>query len=72
MDGDHKQKTQKKTGKLPSEFTDAGNVLFTIWLRLLVPHGNGPNWIILDGRRSLLLSFRLFLACLYFTYQILK
>lgn len=72
MNGDHKQKKQKKAGKLPSDFFDAGNVLFTIWVRLLIPDSNGPNWIILDGRRSLLLSFRLFLAGVYLTYQILK
>lgn len=70
MDGE--SKPQKKTGILQTNVPDAGNVLFTIWLRLFVPYGNGAQWIILDGRRSFLFGFRVFLGLLYITYEILK
>lgn len=69
MDGDHKK---KKTRSLPSDISDACNVLSTVWVRLPFQAHNGANWIILDGRRGLLLGFRSFLAVLYITYEILK
>ncbi len=69
MDGDSKQ---KKNRSLPANIPDACNVLFTIWLRHVVQADHGSKWIILDGRRSLLLGFRFFLAMLYFTYEICK
>ena len=70
MDGDSKQK--KETRGLQADIADAGNVLFTIWLRHVVQNDHGSNWIILDGRRSLLLGFRFFLVVLYTAYEILK
>lgn len=69
MDGDSKQ---KKTRSLQTDISDACNVLSTIWLRFPFQASNGAHWIILDGRRSLLLGFRSFLAILYITYEILK
>lgn len=72
MDGDHKQKYQKKTRDLASDISDACNVLSTVWLRLPVQNDHGSNWIILDGRRGLLLPFRVFLGLLYITYEISK
>lgn len=72
MDGDHKQKHQEKTRDLASDIFDAGNVLSTVWIRLPFQNDHGSKWIILDGRRSLLLSFRFFLGLLYITYEILK
>ena len=70
MDGDSKQKT--KTRSLQTDISDACNVLSTVWLRHVIQNDHGSNWIILDGRRSLLLGFRVFLALLYITYEILK
>lgn len=69
MDGDSKQ---KKTRSLPADITDACNVLSTVWVRHVIQNDHGSNWIILDGRRGLLLGFRVFLALLYITYEILK
>lgn len=72
MDGDHKQKHQKKTRSLASDISDACNVLSTVWIRLPFQAHHGANWIILDGRRGLLLPFRVFLGVLYITYEICK
>ena len=69
MDGDSKQ---EKTRSLPADISDACNVLSTVWLRHVVQTDHGSNWIILDGRRSLLLGFRVFLALVYITYEICK
>lgn len=69
MDGDSKQ---KKTRSLQTDISDACNVLFTVWIRHVIQNDHGSNWIILDGRRGLLLGFRVFLALLYITYEILK
>lgn len=69
MDGDSKQ---KKTRSLQTDITDACNVLSTVWVRHVIQNDHGSNWIILDGRRGLLLGFRVFLALLYITYEILK
>lgn len=69
MDGDSKQ---KKTRSLQTDISDACNVLSTVWLRHVVQTDHGSNWIILDGRRSLLLGFRFFLALLYIAYEICK
>lgn len=70
MDGDSKQK--KKARGLQANIIDAGNVLSTVWLRHVVQNDHGSNWIILDGRRGLLLGFRFFLVVLYITYEICK
>jgi hypothetical protein len=70
MDGDSKQK--EETRGLQTDISDAGNVLSTVWIRLPFQNDHGSKWIILDGRRSLLFSFRFFLGLLYITYEILK
>jgi len=62
----------EKTTKLKAAIVDAGNVFSTIWIRCSVSATNGSNWIILEGRRGLLLPFRFFLVGLYLTYEILK
>lgn len=73
MDGDHKQKHQKKkTRSLQADISDACNVLSSVWIRRPLCSSNGAHWIILDGRRYLLLGFRSFLVLLYLTYQVLK
>lgn len=69
MDGDSKQ---KKTRSLQTDISDACNVLSTVWLRCSFCSDHGANWIVLDGRRYLLLGFRSVLVILYITYQILK
>lgn len=70
MDGDSKQK--KKTRGLQTDISDACNVLSTVWLRCPFSARYGAHWVILDGRRSLLLGFRFFLVVLYITYEICK
>jgi hypothetical protein len=70
MDGDSKQK--KETRGLPADISDACNVLSTVWIRLPFQNDHGSKWIILDGRRGLLLGFRFFLGLLYTAYEILK
>jgi hypothetical protein len=69
MDGESKQ---EKTRSLPADISDACNVLSTVWLRCSFCSDNGAKWIVLDGRRYLLLGFRSLLVLLYITYEILK
>lgn len=63
---------RKKIKKAERVFSDAGNVLSTIWLRCSFPFNNGPHWVILDSRRYFLWNFRMFLVILYLTIQALK
>lgn len=58
--------------KIKGSIPDAGNVLFATWLRCSFPFTHGSHWVILDGRRYLLLPFRLFLVGLYLAYQAYK
>ena len=70
MESDSKQ--EKKTRSLQTDISDAGNVLSSVWIRLSFQNDYGSKWIILDGRRCLLLNFRFFLGLLYITYEIFK
>ena len=67
MEGD-----SKKTKKTKRTFFNVGNVLPTFWIRLPFQVDNGGEWIILGGRRYLLLYFRVFLAVLYVAFQTAK
>ena len=76
-DGDSKNKThktrQKETiGNVQGLILDVSNVLSSVWLRRTIQIDNGSKWFLLDGRRSFLLYFRLFLVVLYLTFEIFK
>lgn len=73
MDGDHVQTIEKEAiTKLTRWLSNAGNVLFALWIRLPFQVDNGGNWIILGGRSYLLWTIRMLFCILYLTVQILK
>lgn len=52
--------------------SDVSYVLSASWLRHAIQNDDGFNRIILGGRRSFLLYFRLFLVLIYITYETFK
>ena len=73
MDGDHVQTTEKEAiTKLKRRLSNAGNVLFALWIRFSFQAYHAGNWIILGGRSYLLWGFRLLLSVVYFALEIFK
>jgi hypothetical protein len=73
MDGDHVQTIEKEAiTKLTRWLSNAGNVLFALWIRLSFQAYHAGNWLVLGGRSSFLWNFRLLLCLIYFAIQILK
>ena len=73
MDGDHVQTTEKEAiTKLKRRLSNAGNVLFALWIRFSFQAYHAGNWIILGGGSYLLWTIRMLFCILYLTVQILK
>lgn len=73
MDGDHAQTIEKEAiTKLKGWLSNAGNVLFALWVRLSFQAYHAGNWLLLGGRSHFLWSFRLFLFVIYTALQIFK
>lgn len=73
MDGDHVQTIEKEAiKKLTRWLSNAGNVLFALWIRLSFQAYHAGNWLILGGRSDFLWGVRLFLCLIYLAVQIFK
>lgn len=73
MDGDHVQTIEKEAiTKLKGWFSNAGNVLFAIWVRLSFQAYHAGNWLLLGGRSHFLWGFRFLLSITYAALQAFK
>jgi hypothetical protein len=74
MDGDeHVQQIEKEAiTKLKRWLSNAGNVLFAIWVRLSFQAYHAGNWLVLGGRSHFLWGLRLLLSFVYLVIQALK
>jgi hypothetical protein len=73
MDGDHVQTIEKEAiTKLKRWLSNAGNVLFALWVRFSFQAYHAGNWLILGGRSYLLWNLRIVLCLLYLAVQIFK
>lgn len=73
MEGEHVQNIEKEAvKKLKRLLSNAGNVLFALWLRLSFQAYHAGNWLLLGGRSDFLWSFRLLLSVIYFAVEIFK
>jgi hypothetical protein len=73
MDGDHVQTIEKEAiTKLKRWLSNAGNVLFALWVRFSFQAYHAGNWLILGGRSSFLWNLRLLFLVIYLIVQIFK
>lgn len=73
MEGDHVQTIEKEAiTKLKRWLSNAGNVLFALWIRLSFQAYHAGNWLILGGRSYLLWGIRVLLSVLYFALEVFK
>ena len=73
MEGDHAQQIEKEAiTKLEGWLSNAGNVLFALWIRLSFQANYAGNWLLLGGRSHFLWGFRVFLSAIYFALEIFK
>jgi hypothetical protein len=73
MDGDHVQTIEKEAiTKLTRWLSNAGNVLFALWIRLSFQAYHAGNWLILGGRSYFLWNLRLLFLVIYLAIQIFK
>ena len=73
MDGDHVQTIEKEAiTKLKRWLSNAGNVLFALWIRLSFQAYHAGNWLLLGGRSDFLWGVRLLFCIAYLVLQAVK
>jgi len=71
--GEHVQQIEKEAiKKLTRWLSNAGNVLFALWIRLSFQAYHAGNWLILGGRSHLLWNLRIILCIVYLAIEIFK
>jgi len=71
--GEQVQQIEKEAiKKLKGWLSNAGNVLFALWIRLSFQAYHAGNWLVLGGRSYLLWTVRVFFSIVYLTVQIFK
>jgi len=71
--GEQVQQIEKEAiKKLKGWLSNAGNVLFALWIRLSFQAYHAGNWLVLGGRSHFLWGFRMFLSVIYFVVETFK
>ena len=73
MEGEHVQNIEKEAvKKLKRWLSNAGNVLFALWVRLSFQAYHAGNWLLLGGRSDFLWGVRLLFCIAYLILQAVK
>ena len=72
MEYHHAKKNKKTSVEIKRCISNVSDVLSALWVRLPVQINNGLEWLILDSRYYILFNFRVFLALVYFLFQMVK
>ena len=71
--GEHVQQIEKEAiTKLKGWLSNAGNVLFALWIRLSFQAYHVGNWLVLGGRSYFLWNLRLLFLVIYLAFEIFK